>query len=192
MGNYFIIFSLIFIHLPWEISSSTDIITISDGDKQLQDNSNNFKPLIIDIDYILQNAKEARQIKMHMDKLKGQVQKDIMHLETKLRKQYANLHSMSKKHQEYDNRKDNFMQQGIKVQKFVQEKRNSLEEVYFEALEKFKSKVNKILLDFVQEGGYTLVIRRQAIVYCQKDIDKTQVLLKLVNNSYEPVKIELK
>ena len=175
------------------VDVSVDQVTLNNNNGKINNSGDKqFKALVIDMDYILQNAKEARQIKMRLDELKVKVQKEILNLETKLRQQYARLHSSSKKHREYDDRKHNFIKQNKKIRELVQNKRNLLKNVYFEAMEKFRKKVNSILLSYIKAGDYNLILKRQAIVYCNGDLDKTDELLGLVNAAYSPVKIELK
>jgi outer membrane protein len=146
---------------------------------------------VIDYQRVLREAKAAKSIREQIEARRKLYQEQIAKEEQKLNdadKELAKQRAVLSAEAFNDKRKD-FQQKVGTVQRMVQERRRTLDQVSSSALNQVRNAMIQIVSDLSEERGFNLVLPSSAVLLFSPQIDLTEEVIKRLDGKLPNVKV---
>jgi outer membrane protein len=146
---------------------------------------------VIDYQRVLREAKAAKSIreqiearrKLYQDQIAKEEQK-LNDADKELAKQRAVLSAEA-----FNGKRQEFQKKVGTVQRMVQERRRTLDQVSSSALNQVRNAMIEIVSDLSEERGFNLVLPSSAVLLFSPQIDLTQEVIKRLDGKLPSVKV---
>jgi outer membrane protein len=145
----------------------------------------NDKIVFIDFEYIINNSDKGKLIFNDLNKMKENnikelelTQNELKNLENdiKLKKDIISKEELDKKVKLFNNNLKGFRDQKKKME-------NELNEIKNKKMNEFVTQINSILEEYMKNNSADIMFNNKNILIGKKDINKTQDILKLINEN---------
>ncbi len=149
--------------------------------------------MVVDIQHVLQNAKASASIQRQIDGQREVYQKEIALLETELRQAERTLQEQRTliNPEEFDRRRRSFEKRVAEVQTLVQSRRQILEQGYGAATAQIRSEMLKIIARIAEREQVSLVLSKQQVVMVDRGLERTEAVLKALDEVLPDVRVNL-
>ncbi|MDA0782002.1 MAG: OmpH family outer membrane protein [Rickettsiales bacterium] len=148
------------------------------------------KIAVVDIQQVLQDSKAANDIREKIKTKRDKYQDEITKEEEKLREEEKKLASQSGvlAQEVFEQKREEFKEKLIKVQRDVQVKRANLDNTLSGSLAQVQEVVFQIIEDLAKENGFEVAIPTSQILYANKSLNITDEVLKRLDKKLPKVK----
>lgn len=146
---------------------------------------------VVDIQLVLQDSSAAKDIREQIKQKRDEYQKQITAEEDKLRKEEQALSEQRSilSADAFNEKRDAFKEKLIKVQRDVQEKRSTLDDLLTASLAQVQQVVFDIIHDLAEEKGFKIAIPTSQILYAEEKLNITADVLKILDKKLPKVDI---
>jgi len=148
---------------------------------------------VVDIQHILQESTAATDIREQIKKKRDEYQENIKKQEEKLRKEEKKLMDQRSilSQEAFGQKRDEFKEKLMKVQRDVQEKRSQLDVALNKSLSEVQRAVYKIIDDLAQEKGFKIALPTSQVLFANESLSITNEVLSRINKDLPKVQIEI-
>jgi len=156
--------------------------------------ANASKYLVVDIEHVIYNSNAMTQVKKEVEAYRDKNQKDIESKEKELKAEEDKLKAEQSTlaADAFQKKVRDFQTKVAEMQRNIQLKRSKMEEAYAGALAQMNQEAAKIIADVAKENGADLILPTSQVLYAEDSMNKSEEVLKRVNDKVKKVKIELK
>lgn len=147
----------------------------------------------IDVQGVLRASEAARTIRDQIEVQRSTYQEEISRQERELRAAEQELAQQRGvlDAEAFQQRRQQFEQRVVEVQRGVQGKKRQLDEAYGQAMEQVRIALVEIVADIAKERKATAILSKSAIVLAEKGIDISEEALKRLNQRLTSVTVKL-
>ncbi|KZD07198.1 hypothetical protein AUP43_10350 [Oceanibaculum pacificum] len=147
----------------------------------------------IDVQGVLRASEAARTIRDQIEVQRSTYQEEISRQERELRAAEQELAQQRGvlDPEAFQQRRQQFEQRVVEVQRGVQGKKRQLDEAYGQAMEQVRIALVEIVADIAKERKATAILSKSAIVLAEKGIDISEEALKRLNQRLTSVTVKL-
>lgn len=148
---------------------------------------------IVDVQRVLQESLAAKSVQGQIETQRAKFQNKIAGEETGLREAEKKLAKLRETAQTeaYAEEEQKLRERFLIVERHVQARRKALDQAFTDAMTKVRESIVSVVKDAAKERNVTLVIVKQQVIWNDRSIDMTDVVLKKLDESMPniPVKI---
>lgn len=147
---------------------------------------------VVDVQKVLRDSTAAQDIRSQIKAKRDQYQDDITKQEEDLRNQEQKLYEQRNllAPEAFNEKRDEFKENLIKVQRDVQVKRAKLDNTLGESLSEIQEVVYKIISTLSKEKGFKVAFPSSQILYTDPSLDITSEVLTKLNKDLPKIEIK--
>lgn len=156
-------------------------------------NAEGLKVAVIDMGRVMKESKVAASIQDQLETQRAQFQSEFSKLERKLMETEKRLAEEAKQkgREEIEEKNLAFEKELLESRGLVQKRSRSLEKASSEAILAFKRQIDQIVEEIAREGGYTIVLTRQDVIYAESSLDITDKVLMTLDKRVKEIKLNI-
>lgn len=156
--------------------------------------SEQVKIAIVDVQYVIENSVAVAELRKSIDKISEVLHKEMADKEVSLKnKEKEILQKKSKLPQgEFDKLVNDFYKEVSIVQRDTQQKKAKLEEAHADAIAKIHENVLKMIAKLSKEQQVNLVLPISQILYTDKHLAITDLVIERLNQTLKSVPLDYK
>jgi Skp family chaperone for outer membrane proteins len=146
---------------------------------------------VVDVQFILQEAAASKSIQKQLEAQRETYQNEISKQEDRLRavEQELNHQRAELSPDDFGQKRREFEQQVVEVQRTVQARKRVLDQAFNESMTKVRDAVLQTVTEVAGEQKATLVLAKQQVVLAEKSLDLTTAVLERVNKKLPSVPV---
>jgi Skp family chaperone for outer membrane proteins len=146
---------------------------------------------VVDVQFILQEAAASKSIQKQLEAQRETYQNEISKQEDRLRavEQELNHQRANLSPDDFGQKRREFEQQVVDVQRTVQARKRVLDQAFNESMTKVRDAVLQTVTEVAGEQKATLVLAKQQVVLAEKSLDLTAAVLERVNKKLPSVPV---
>jgi Skp family chaperone for outer membrane proteins len=146
---------------------------------------------VVDVQFILQEAAASKSIQKQLEAQRETYQNEISKQEDRLRavEQELNHQRANLSPDDFAQKRREFEQQVVDVQRTVQARKRVLDQAFNESMTKVRDAVLQTVTEVAGEQKATLVLAKQQVVLAEKSLDLTTAVLERVNKKLPSVPV---
>lgn len=151
------------------------------------------KVAVVNTQQIMSESLAAKSIQSQIDKHRKAFQDEFSKLERDLLEKEKALVEMRAKlpPEEFEKKGQEYKDEVQRIQKLVQQRRQSLEQAAGVALNEMRGKVFEIVSDIAAKEKYDMVLSRQNVIWTQKEMDITAAVMDQLNKSLKQIDLKV-
>jgi len=151
------------------------------------------KVAIVNTQKIMAESLAAKSIQTQLDKHRKSFQEEFSKLERDLMEKEKSLVELRSKlsPEEFEKKGQEYKDEVQRVQKMVQQRRQSLEQGANVALNELRSKVFEIVNGIAEKDQYDIVLARQNVIWTKKEMDITDAVMAQLDKSLKQVDLKV-
>ena len=155
--------------------------------------SENNAYMVVDMQQVLQDSKAVVSVKAQIDKRRASIQDEVSKLETELRTSEKSLQDArpTLSQDEFEARRKAFEQRVSQVQAIVQDRRQSLEKAYSDAMNDIRKQLLEIIAKTAEKDGIALVLSKQQVIMVDRKYEKTGEILATLDAQLPDYKVKI-
>jgi Skp family chaperone for outer membrane proteins len=161
--------------------------------QSLEANEKQIKFAIVNMQKITESSDAFQDIKKQMESKANSMRTKFDNKNKEFRKKETEFEKKSKllKADALQSEIDSLKKEGQKISDELNQDRQNLEKTYFETMNEFHKKVNKIITDYATEKKIDAVLEASGMVYFGKNLDEiTDDLIKKINKEIKNFNIK--
>lgn len=149
--------------------------------------------MVVDMQQVLQDSKAVVSVKAQIDKRRASIQDEVSKLETELRTSEKSLQDArpTLSQDEFEARRKAFEQRVSQVQAIVQDRRQSLEKAYSDAMNDIRKQLLEIIAKTAEKDGIALVLSKQQVIMVDRKYEKTGEILATLDAQLPDYKVQI-
>lgn len=149
--------------------------------------------MVVDMQQVLQDSKAVVSVKAQIDKRRASIQDEVSKLETELRTSEKSLQDArpTLSQDEFEARRKAFEQRVSQVQAIVQDRRQSLEKAYSDAMNDIRKQLLEIIAKTAEKDGIALVLSKQQVIMVDRKYEKTGEILATLDAQLPDYKVKI-
>jgi Skp family chaperone for outer membrane proteins len=149
--------------------------------------------MVVDMQQVLQESKAVVSVKAQIDKRRAAIQDEVSKLETELRSSEKSLQDArpTLSQDEFETRRKSFEQRVSQVQAIVQDRRQSLEKAYSDAMNEIRKQLLEIIAKTAEKDSIALVLSKQQVIMVDRKYEKTADILAELDAQLPDYKVQL-
>ncbi len=146
---------------------------------------------VVDVQFILQEAAASKSIQKQLEAQRETYQNEISKQEDRRRavEQELNHQRANLSPDDFGQKRREFEQQVVDVQRTVQARKRVLDQAFNESMTKVRDAVLQTVTEVAGEQKATLVLAKQQVVLAEKSLDLTAAVLERVNKKLPSVPV---
>lgn len=149
--------------------------------------------MVVDMQQVLQDSKAVVSVKAQIDRRRASIQDEVSKLETELRTSEKSLQDArpTLSQDEFEARRKAFEQRVSQVQAIVQDRRQSLEKAYSDAMNDIRKQLLEIIAKTAEKDGIALVLSKQQVIMVDRKYEKTGEILATLDAQLPDYKVKI-
>ncbi|WP_445678413.1 OmpH family outer membrane protein [Radicibacter daui] len=149
--------------------------------------------MVVDMQQVLQDSKAVVSVKAQIDKRRASIQDEVSKLEAELRTSEKSLQDArpTLSQDEFEARRKAFEQRVSQVQAIVQDRRQSLEKAYSDAMNDIRKQLLEIIAKTAEKDGIALVLSKQQVIMVDRKYEKTGEILATLDAQLPDYKVQI-
>ena len=147
---------------------------------------------VVDVNRIMQTTKAGKGALEEIENKRKEYQAGIAKEEQGLRSAEQTIlkkkDSMSK--EEFDKQRTAFEKKVVDGQKMVQDKRQTLDRVFFFFFSKLRAEAAKVIASIAKEKGFASVLTKDAVILAMPEMDITSDVIKKMDDTVKKVSVD--
>lgn len=149
---------------------------------------------VVNVNTILQTAEAAKGMFSELETKRKEFQDQITKEEASLRKMEQDILKEKEKlsKEEFEKKRKAFEEKVIAAQKTVQDRKQTLDQGFNEAMGKLRAEILKVAADVARGKNMTAVFNQEAMVLVDEKMDITKAVVEGVNKNVKKIPIDWK